>query len=160
MYGGITPFRLLSSSSLNYIEQNQDNGNYQQDVNQPSHRVATHQSQHPQNYQYHSDRPQHTFLLSVCFRVNARLRTRSSRQRSRVDLDSPMVISLFTLYISCISLRSLLTRSFPDAFQSLRAQVPSLHTIESISRLLTSQYESLRCFLRFRRHSVTRQPLL
>jgi hypothetical protein len=29
--------------------------------------IATHQPQHPQNYQYNSNRPQHLILLPDCF---------------------------------------------------------------------------------------------
>ena len=56
--------RLKHSPPLNNPDQHDDNGNHQQDVNKPSHRVTAHQPQQPQNYQYHSDRPQHLILLS------------------------------------------------------------------------------------------------
>ena len=50
-------------SSLNDPHQHEDDGNHQQNVNEPAHRVAAHQSEQPQNDQYHSDRVQHLILL-------------------------------------------------------------------------------------------------
>jgi len=38
----------------------------QQDMNKITKRIAAHQPQQPQNYQYDSDRPQHMILLSDC----------------------------------------------------------------------------------------------
>jgi hypothetical protein len=54
---------LLPSSSLNKADYQNDNGNHQRDVNEPSHRVTGDQPQQPQNYQYYSNRPQHVILL-------------------------------------------------------------------------------------------------
>jgi hypothetical protein len=51
--------RRLHAPPLNDIEQNNNNSNYQQDMDEPSHRVTADQSQRPQNYQYHSNCPQH-----------------------------------------------------------------------------------------------------
>jgi len=51
--------RRLPAPSLNEIEHNNNNSNYQQDMDEPSHRVTADQSQRPQNYQYHSNCPQH-----------------------------------------------------------------------------------------------------
>ena len=48
--------------ALNEADYHNDNGNHQQDVNKPSHRVTAHQPQQPQNYQYHCNRPQHPFF--------------------------------------------------------------------------------------------------
>ena len=57
---------LYRSSPLNDSHQHYDNGNDQQDMNKITYRIARHQPQRPQNYQYHSDCPQHMILLSDC----------------------------------------------------------------------------------------------
>src|SRR5258707_9212904 len=54
---------LQDSAALNDPDQNHDNGNHQQDVNKPAHRVTAHQSQEPQNNQYNGNRVQHLILL-------------------------------------------------------------------------------------------------
>ena len=56
---------LRQSSSLNDLDQHHDNGEHQQEVNEPSHRVTAHQPQQPQNRQDYSNRPQHKILLSL-----------------------------------------------------------------------------------------------
>jgi hypothetical protein len=38
-------------------------------MDEPSHRVTAHKSQQPQDYQYYSNRPQHSILLSIRFRL-------------------------------------------------------------------------------------------
>ena len=55
--------QLDGSSPLDDPDQNDDNGNDQQDVNKITHRIAGHQPQQPQNYQYDSDRLQHRISL-------------------------------------------------------------------------------------------------
>jgi hypothetical protein len=60
--------RLKGFSALNDSYQNHDNRDHQQNMDKPAHRVTAHQSQQPQNYQYHSDRPQHIILLLICLR--------------------------------------------------------------------------------------------
>jgi hypothetical protein len=37
------------ASSLNQVDQDHNDGNYQQEVNQPAHRVTGHQTQQPQS---------------------------------------------------------------------------------------------------------------
>jgi len=51
---------------LNDSDQHDDNGDDQQDMNKVTHRIATHQPQQPQNYQYDGNRPQHVILLPDC----------------------------------------------------------------------------------------------
>ena len=53
-------------SSANDVKQDDHNGDHQQEVNEPSHRVTGQQSQYPQNQQYYCNCPQHMILLSVC----------------------------------------------------------------------------------------------
>jgi hypothetical protein len=55
---------LQHSPSLNDSDQHNNNGNNQQGMDEPAHRIATYQAQQPQNYQYNSNRPQHVLLLS------------------------------------------------------------------------------------------------
>ena len=60
------PPYLKGPPPLNDSDQHDDNGNDQQDMNKITHRIAGHQPQQPQNYQYHSNRPQHLIPLSDC----------------------------------------------------------------------------------------------
>jgi len=55
------------SSPLDDSDQDDDNGNDQQNVNKMAHRIAGHQPQQPQNYEYNSDRPQHMTSLPDCW---------------------------------------------------------------------------------------------
>ncbi len=55
--------RLPTPPPLKEVEQHNNNSKYQQDMNEPSQRVTADQSQHPQNYQYHGNCPQHRILL-------------------------------------------------------------------------------------------------
>ena len=55
---------LQHSPPLNDSDQHNNNGNNQQGMDEPAHRIATYQAQQPQNYQYNSNRPQHVLLLS------------------------------------------------------------------------------------------------
>jgi len=48
---------------LNDSDKHNDNGNNQQDMNKITDGVTGHQSQHPQNQQHNSNRPQHRNLL-------------------------------------------------------------------------------------------------
>src|SRR5208283_5385027 len=123
LYGLITSCRLQSSASLNNVDQHDDNSNYQQDVNQPSHRVTGHQPQHPQNYQYHSDRPQHMILLSVCFRSTAGLPHLAPAGNDPESIWTPRCSSGSTLFTPLMSLTSLLTRSFSAVFLALPPNV-------------------------------------
>jgi hypothetical protein len=59
-------FSLLPSASLNQIDNNNNDGKDQQDVNKTSQCVTTHQPQRPKNDQYYGYRPQHVTLLSDC----------------------------------------------------------------------------------------------
>jgi hypothetical protein len=54
---------LKGPPSLNDSDQHNDNGNDQQDMNKITYRIAGHQPQEPQNYQYYSNGPQHVILL-------------------------------------------------------------------------------------------------
>jgi hypothetical protein len=55
---------LHGPAPLQEIDNHDDDGKYQQDVDQPSHRIACHQSQQPQYQQYHYDCPKHMCFLS------------------------------------------------------------------------------------------------
>jgi hypothetical protein len=59
---------LAAFSPLNDVEQHNYNSNYQEDMDEPSHRVTADQSQRPQNYQYYGNRPQHMILLGLLVR--------------------------------------------------------------------------------------------
>ncbi len=64
---------LRSSSSLNNLDQHDDDGDHQQDMNDPTHRVASHQSQSPQNQKNHKYGPKHVRFLSRVPRLNVPL---------------------------------------------------------------------------------------
>jgi hypothetical protein len=51
-------------SSLNDSDQHHNDGDDQQDMNEPTHGVAGHQSQQPQNTENHKYGPKHVRLLS------------------------------------------------------------------------------------------------
>jgi len=59
------PPRLYDFSPLNDSYQHYNNCDDKQNVDEPTHRIAAHQPQQPQNYQYHSDCPQHLLLLPI-----------------------------------------------------------------------------------------------
>jgi hypothetical protein len=52
-------------SPLNQPDEHHDNGNHQQDMDYPAHRVTAHQTEQPQSQQYHSNRLQHCFSLFI-----------------------------------------------------------------------------------------------
>jgi len=54
---------IISSPSLNKLDQYDYDGNDQQDMNEITHRIAGYQSQQPQNHEYYSNRPQHVMIL-------------------------------------------------------------------------------------------------
>jgi hypothetical protein len=60
-------YGLYASAALYEIEQDDDNGYHQQDMDETAHCVAAHQSQQPQDYQYYGNCPQHGVLLSILF---------------------------------------------------------------------------------------------
>lgn len=102
---------LLGSSSRNYVNQHHDNGNDEQDMNEPSHRIAAYQSEEPQGYQYHGNCPQHNILLEYAL-VSLRVcENRIGRQRSRVYLDSLMVICFFMFFALFTSFMGLVSGS-------------------------------------------------
>jgi hypothetical protein len=54
---------LSRSSTLNEADYQDDDSNDQQNMNKIAQCIASYQTQQPQNYQYHSNRPQHLSLL-------------------------------------------------------------------------------------------------
>ena len=111
----MTACQLLGPSSGNYVNQDHDNGNDEQDMNEPSHRVTAYQSEEPQGYQYYGNRPQHIILLEYAL-VSLRVcENRIGRQRSRVYLNPLMVIWFFAFFARVTLLTSLATRSIMAA---------------------------------------------
>jgi hypothetical protein len=55
---------LRSPSSLNNLDHHDDDGDDQQDMNEPTTRIATDKSQQPQNEENHTYGPKHVRLLS------------------------------------------------------------------------------------------------
>jgi hypothetical protein len=49
----VSGFLIQPLATGNEVDEYHDNGNYQQDVNEPAHRVTAHQAKQPQNEQYH-----------------------------------------------------------------------------------------------------------
>jgi len=56
-FHGTRGLTLLPSSPLNEADYHNDNGNHQKDMDDSAHRVAGHQPQQPENYQYYSNCP-------------------------------------------------------------------------------------------------------
>jgi hypothetical protein len=97
-------------------DQHNANGNKQQEMNKITHRIATYRPQQPQNYQYHSNRPQDVILLSDClFPLPAIASPYQAGSDHAVylvlDSDYPVVIRFFTPFTPFTSLTSLVTTS-------------------------------------------------
>jgi hypothetical protein len=66
-YVGFMAFcRLKEFPALNDSDQHHYNCDHEQNMDKPAHCVAAHQPECPENYQYHSDCPQHRILLIIC----------------------------------------------------------------------------------------------
>jgi hypothetical protein len=57
VFSSVGSFLIQSPATGDEVDEHHDNGNYQQDVNEPAHRVTAHQPQRPQNEQYYRNRP-------------------------------------------------------------------------------------------------------
>jgi hypothetical protein len=80
------------SSTLDQVDDQDDDGQHQQQVNKPAEGVRTHHSEQPQNQKHHKYRPQHlifpSFLCSTHNR-NARAITQNHRHRSGQSTPGP-----------------------------------------------------------------------
>jgi hypothetical protein len=54
---------LVDHNLLDETDHQQGNRGYEENVDEQTNRIATHQPQQPHNYQYHSNRPQHLIFL-------------------------------------------------------------------------------------------------
>ena len=118
---------LHRSPAIKDVDQHHNNGNYQQEMNKPSHRVTAHHSRQLQNYYYYSNYPNHMISLQVAPGFTAGLPTLHQPATNRQPvmecsmiirpvLIPLMQIPLLRLYSTCQSRFHLIFFSLPFFF--------------------------------------------